>query len=93
MVDVEVLRNVQQRLSRYIYAKGFLSWNGIRKDCNRIILALPENEQENFKNNAASSNINILSNHIACTHIKYSLMSMNTSKTNFWQYCPKRIFL
>jgi hypothetical protein len=50
MVDVEVLRNVQQRLSRYIYAKGFLSWNGIRKACNRIILALPENEQENFKN-------------------------------------------
>ena len=52
MIDIEVLRNVQKRLSRYIYAKGFLSWNGIRKACNRIILALPENEQENFKNKA-----------------------------------------
>lgn len=48
MIDIDVLRKVQKKLSRYIYAKGFLSWNGIRKACNKIILALPEEEQRNF---------------------------------------------
>lgn len=52
MIDIDVLRNVQQKLSRFIYAKGFLSWDGIHNACSRIILALPENEQENFKNRA-----------------------------------------
>ena len=49
MIEIEVLREVQKRLSRYIYAKGFLSWDGIRKACERIILSLPERFQDSFK--------------------------------------------
>ena len=37
MINIEVLRKVQKSLSRYIFAKGFLSWNGIRKACERIV--------------------------------------------------------
>ncbi|MBR2362871.1 MAG: hypothetical protein IKA80_09540 [Spirochaetaceae bacterium] len=50
MVDIEVLRTVQKQLSRYLFSKGFLSWNGIRKACERIILSLPEREQRFFAN-------------------------------------------
>lgn len=52
MINIEVLRKVQKSLSRYIFAKGFLSWNGIRKACERIILALSEEEKEFFKDKA-----------------------------------------
>lgn len=49
MIEVEILRTVQKKLSRYIFAKGFISWNGIKKACEKIILALPENEREVFQ--------------------------------------------
>lgn len=49
MIEVEVLRAVQKRLSRYIFAKGFISWNGIKRACEKIILALPENEKALFQ--------------------------------------------
>lgn len=52
MIDIEILRTVQKKLSRFIYAKGFISWNGIRKACKEIILALPEEEQKLFKGKA-----------------------------------------
>ena len=48
MVDIRVLRLVQQKLSRYIFSKGYLSWNGIRSACENIILALPEEEKKLF---------------------------------------------
>lgn len=50
MIAIEVLRKVQKQLSHYIFSKGFLSWDGIRKVCKRIILALPEKEQQFFVN-------------------------------------------
>lgn len=50
--ELNVLRSVQRILSRYIFAKGFISWDGIRKACERIILALPEEEQKFFKDKA-----------------------------------------
>lgn len=49
-MDIDVLREVQQSLSRYIYAKGFISWDGIKKACERIILSLPDKPKESFKN-------------------------------------------
>lgn len=49
MIDIEILRSIQKKLSRFIYAKGFISWNGIRKACKEIILALPKEEQKLFK--------------------------------------------
>lgn len=49
MIDIEVLRKVQKSLSRYIFAKEYLSWNGIRKACNNIILSLSEDDKEYFK--------------------------------------------
>lgn len=52
MIDIEVLRSIQKKLSRYIFAKGFLSWDGIRKACEKLILALPEEYQEFFKDKA-----------------------------------------
>ena len=46
MIDIEVLRKVQKSLSRYIFAKEYLSWNGIRKACNNIILSLSEDDKD-----------------------------------------------
>lgn len=50
MVDIEVLRTVQKQLSRYLFVKGFLSWDGVQKACKRIIAALPDREQQFFEN-------------------------------------------
>lgn len=48
-MDIEVLRTTQKKLSRYLFAKGCLSWNGIRKACQNIILALPKDQKKNFE--------------------------------------------
>lgn len=50
MFDIEVLRTVQKQLSRYLFSKGFLSWDGVQKACKRIIAALPDREQQFFEN-------------------------------------------
>jgi len=49
MIDIDTIRTVQKSLSRYIYAKGFLSWDGIRKACERIIISLPDEEKKSFE--------------------------------------------
>lgn len=49
MIDIEVLREIQKKLSRYLFMKGFLSWNGIRNTCRRIILSLPKETRDLFK--------------------------------------------
>lgn len=48
MIEIDVLRIIQKKLSRYIFSKGYLSWNGIRRACENIILALPEEEKKLF---------------------------------------------
>ncbi len=37
-------------MSRYLFVKGFLSWDGVQKACKRIIAALPDREQQFFEN-------------------------------------------
>lgn len=49
MIDIEVLRTAQKQLSLFIFAKGYLSWNGIRKACQNIILALSVEQKKNFE--------------------------------------------
>lgn len=52
MIEIEVLRLVQKSLSRYLFAKGYLSWDGIRKACKNAILSLPDEEQKSFRDKA-----------------------------------------
>ena len=48
MIEIEVIRTVQQKLSQFMFSKGYLSWNGIRRACESIILALPEDQKKLF---------------------------------------------